>query len=268
MKAFFIILSLKNNKGASTFPGCSSANTLRIQRLEFGREQLTKGPDVIRHACRHRRCLLPPSGTNRPMACLLWLRQRLLQAHVGSGHIVEGLEKDHALPQPLAVFTKARRLPRQGGQGLPQGQVDPFNQSRADAQTQTGQAFGANHDARAECQQLALLLLFDQLPVDQIGMGLTAWLAGPPSLPSARKRRHDMEGSDQGRQRAREAVVKNAGMPATRAFVTATTSLAVSSVRGPTMAVIIKRNSGAKLTQTHCRPSALSGRLSPAMSVS
>src|SRR5204863_6776018 len=123
---------------------CSSANTLRIQRLEFGREQLTKGPDVIRHACRHRRCLLPPSGTNRPMACLLWLRQRLLQAHVGAGHIVEGLEKDHALPQPLAVFTKARRLPRQGGQGLPQGQVDPFTPSRAEAQTQTGQAFGAN----------------------------------------------------------------------------------------------------------------------------
>src|SRR5262245_3594741 len=31
--------------------GCSSANTLRIQRLEFGREKLTKGPDVIRQAC-------------------------------------------------------------------------------------------------------------------------------------------------------------------------------------------------------------------------
>src|SRR5712691_12942950 len=70
---------------------CSSANTLRIQRLDFDREQLTKGPDVIRHDCRHRRCLLPPSGTNRSMAYLLVLRQRLLQAHVGSGHIVEGL---------------------------------------------------------------------------------------------------------------------------------------------------------------------------------
>ena len=142
------------------------------------------------------------------MACLLLLRQRLLQAHVGSGHIVEGLEKDHPLLPPLAVFTKARRLPHQGGQGLPQGQVDSFDQSRADAKAQMGQTFGANHDARTECQQLALMFLFDQLPVDQSGMGLTAWLAGPPSLPSARKRRHDMEGSDQGRQIAREAVAE------------------------------------------------------------
>src|SRR5215813_1792840 len=52
-------------------------------------------------------------------------------------------------------------------------------------------------------------------------------------------------------------------MPATRALVAATISLAVSSVRGPTMAAIINRNSGAKLIQTHCRPSSLSGPLSP-----
>src|SRR5678815_2098708 len=38
-------------------------------------------------------------------------------------------------------------------------------------------------------------------------------------------------------------------MPATRAVVAATTSWAVSSVRGPTIAAIINRNSGAKLIQ-------------------
>ena len=70
---------------------------------------------------------------------------------------------------------------------------------------------------------------------------------------------------------AREHVkpsLKNAGIPATRALVTATTSLAMSSVRGPTTAAIINRNSGAKLTQIHCRPSSPSGKLSPASSVS
>src|SRR5215471_18159026 len=66
---------------------CSSANTLRISRLEFGREQLTKGPDVIRQACRQRRCVLPPSGTNRAVVCTLVQRQRLPQAHVRSGYI-------------------------------------------------------------------------------------------------------------------------------------------------------------------------------------
>ena len=44
---------------------CSLAITLRFQRLEFGREKLTKGPDVIRHACCHRRRALPPARTNR-----------------------------------------------------------------------------------------------------------------------------------------------------------------------------------------------------------
>ncbi len=43
---------------------CSSANTLRIQRLECGRKPLTTGPDVIRQACCHRGCSLPPSGTH------------------------------------------------------------------------------------------------------------------------------------------------------------------------------------------------------------
>jgi hypothetical protein len=44
------------------------------------------------------------------------------------------------------------------------------------------QAFGAQHDAGAERQQLAVLLLFNQLPIDQIGMWCTDGLAGaaPP----------------------------------------------------------------------------------------
>src|SRR2546425_6139592 len=101
----------------------SSANTLRIQRLEFGREKLTKGPDVIRQACCHRGRVLSPSGTNRPMVCALLWWQRLPQAHVRSGHVVEGLEEDHPLPHALAIFTETGRLTGQRCQGLTQGQV-------------------------------------------------------------------------------------------------------------------------------------------------
>src|SRR6266576_3416502 len=95
----------------------SSANTLRIQRLECGGEQLTKGPHVIRHACRQRRRALPPSGTNRAVAMALAHRQRPLQAHVRSDHMVEGLKEDHPLPHALAVFAAAGRLARQRCQG-------------------------------------------------------------------------------------------------------------------------------------------------------
>src|SRR2546428_5028118 len=108
---------------------CSSANTLRIQRLEFGREQLTKGPDVIRQACRHRWRALPPSGTHRAVALALVQRHLLPQAHVRSGHIVEGLEEDHPLPQARAVFAEAGRLAHQRRQGLPQRQVDSFDKA-------------------------------------------------------------------------------------------------------------------------------------------
>src|SRR5712691_12413499 len=173
---------------------CSSANTLRIQRLKFSREQLTKGPDMIRHACCQRWRTLLPAGTNRTVAYALVKWQRLSQAHVWSRHIIEGLEEDHALPQALAVFTEAGGLPGQRCQGLPQRQVHPFDQGRADREAQVCQALGAKHDAGAERQQLALLLLRDQLPVDQIGMGRTAGQAGAPPLAGPRKRRHDVEG--------------------------------------------------------------------------
>jgi hypothetical protein len=69
--------------------GCSSANTLRIERLELGCEQLTKGPDVIRQPCRHCWRALPPAETNRAVACALVPRQLLPQAHGRSYPIVE-----------------------------------------------------------------------------------------------------------------------------------------------------------------------------------
>src|SRR5712691_3879299 len=159
---------------------CSSANTLRIQRLKFSREQLTKGPDMIRYTCRQRWRTLPPAGTNRTVAYALVQWQRLSQAHVWSRHILEGLEEDHALPQALAVFTEAGGLPGQRCQGLPQRQVHPFDQGRADREAQVCQALGSKYDARAERPQLALVLLFDQLPIDQRRMGLTAGLAWAP----------------------------------------------------------------------------------------
>src|SRR2546421_4252084 len=110
-------------------------------------------------------------------------RQRLTQAHVRSGHVVEGLEEDHALPHTLAVFTEAGGLPRQRCQGLTQGQGEPFDQGRADREAQVCQAFGAKHDARAARQQLALFLLLDQLPVNQIRVWCTQRLAWAPPLP-------------------------------------------------------------------------------------
>src|SRR5262249_835634 len=145
---------------------------------------------------------------NRSAACALVPRQRLPQAHVRSGHIVEGMEEDHALPQTLAVFTEAGRLTRQWSQGLTQRQVHSFDQAGPDRAAQLRQAFGTQHDTRAERQPLALALLLDQLPVDQGRMGLTDGLAWAPPLAGSGKRRDDVEGRDEGRQITREAIAE------------------------------------------------------------
>src|SRR5262249_46416647 len=155
---------------------------------------------MIRQACRHRWGALPPSRPNRTVVCTLVERQRLPQAHVWSGDIVEGLEKDYPLPQTLAVFAETGCLTRQRGQGLAQGQVDAFHRGRADCEAQSRQAFGSQYDACAQCAQLALMLLFDQLSIDQLRMGLIERLTWAPPLARRRKWRHDVKGRNEGGQ--------------------------------------------------------------------
>ncbi len=62
------------------------------------------------------------------MAFALAQRQLPPQAPVRSGNVVEGLEEAPPLPQALAVFAEAGRLAHPRRQGLPQGQVQPFDQ--------------------------------------------------------------------------------------------------------------------------------------------
>ena len=97
-------------------------------------------------------------------------------------------EKAHLLPQALAVFAKAVCLAAQRRQGLPQGQGRPFDQGGADRKAQVSQAGGSQHDAGAERQQCAMLLLFDQLSIDQSWMGRTDGLAWAVPLGGSSKR--------------------------------------------------------------------------------
>ena len=248
--------------------GCSLANTLRFQRLEFGREKLAKGPDVICQAGGHRWGALLPSGTHRPMVSTLAQRQLLSQAPVRSGHVVEGLEDDDPLPQALAVCAEAVRLATQWRQGLPHGQGHPFAQGRAAREAQGRQACGAKHDAGAARQQCALRRLCDQLARDQRGMGRTAGRARAAPRAGARTVVTTWQAALRAAREPVTPALQHAGIPAPRALVAATTALAVASVRGPTPAAILNRNAGAQLPQPPCRPSSPLGTLAPASAVS
>jgi hypothetical protein len=49
-----------------------------------------------------------------------------------TGKVVKRLKEDHATSQLRAVFTKAPALSCQGSQRMPQGQVEPLNQTGTD----------------------------------------------------------------------------------------------------------------------------------------
>ena len=98
---------------------------------------------MIGQACSHRRRPLPPSGTDGSAVFALAHGQLGSQAHVWTGHVIERLEEEHSLPHALAVFAEAGRLARQRRQGLAQGQVQPFDQGRADREAKFGQALGS-----------------------------------------------------------------------------------------------------------------------------
>ena len=70
---------------------------------------------------------------------------------------------------------------------MPQGQVETLNQTGADLETQGGQPRRATTDALVKRVQAALLLLFDQLPIDQVRMGFQHGFAGASAFARARK---------------------------------------------------------------------------------
>src|SRR5712692_2307800 len=248
---------------------CSSTTTLIMNRLEFGGQKLSKCPDMIGEPRRHPRGSGEPLRLNQSQDMLILVGERQSQTHVRSFHIVEGLEEDHPLPQALAVFAEAGRLTRQRCQGLTQGQVHPFDQGRADCEAQLRQALGSQHDARAERQQLALFLLLDPLPVDQIWMGLTEGLTGAPPLAGSRTRRYDVEGRDEGRQIAREAIAEERRDARDTRLCGCHDFLGGVERARPHHGRDHQAKLGGKADpQTHCRPSSLSGKLSPAVSVS
>src|SRR5882724_1435201 len=141
--------------------GCSPANTLRIQGLEFGREKLPKGPHMFSQARRHRRCPLSPSQMNGSLALACLHGQLRAHTHVWPGDVVERLQEDHPTAHMHTVLAEAGGLADQRGQRLAQGQVQAFDQRRADPETARPEAFGSKQDAGADGRELALLCLFN-----------------------------------------------------------------------------------------------------------
>src|ERR671916_780616 len=101
--------------------------------------------------------------------------------------VVKRLKEGHAATELLAVFTEAPALSCQWSQRMPQGQVEPLNQTGTDLLSQGGQPRRPTTDALTQRVQAATFLLFDQLRIDQLRMGLQHRLAGTSAFARARK---------------------------------------------------------------------------------
>src|SRR5262245_17173481 len=179
----------------------------------ISREKLAKGPHMVSQARRHRRCPLLPSQPNGALARAGLHWQWGAQTHVWPGDVVERLKEDHPTAHLHTVLAEAGGLANHWGQRLAKGQVQAFDQRRAHPETALREAFGSDQNAGADGHELALLPLFNQLPVNQLWVWHGDGLARATPLTRSWTRRHGGEAGNQWRQITREGIAEEGGDP-------------------------------------------------------
>src|SRR5918992_1629145 len=166
---------------------------------------------MVSQASRHSRSPWLPLGANQPSPRLFPCGQRQPQALVWTREVVECLKEDHATSQLRAVFAEAPALSCQRSQGMTQGQVETLNQTGANLQSQCGQPDCPTTEALTQGVQAAPFLLFDQLRIDQLRMGLQHRLAWPSTFACTRKLFDLMVDLNQRRPVATETLTEETG---------------------------------------------------------
>src|SRR6516165_3597937 len=93
---------------------------------------------------------------------------------------------------------------------MTQGQVEPLQQTGADREPQCLQALGTAAHTGDQLLETTLVLLFNHLPIDQLGMGFLDWVLGASWLARAGKGRERMIDFDQRRKVTTETIAKKA----------------------------------------------------------
>jgi hypothetical protein len=153
-----------------------------MNRLKFSREKLSKHPDVVGQSCRHSGRALLPLWLNHSFAYPVLRGDLHPQTHVGSREVVEGLKKDYSPSPLLARLAKGAALTHQGGQCVPEGLIEAFDQTGANLQSQPRQLLCAQHDSLAQGFQSSFLFLLDHLGIDQLLVRLRHRFARSASL--------------------------------------------------------------------------------------
>ena len=242
----------------------SSAITLTLHWLTFGSQQFAKRPDMVRPSGGHARGALTPLGREEARGVWLRRRQRDAPTHVRPSNVVASLQQHPAAPPVGPIFPDAPVWTTQRRSGMPQGQGETRKQTGAQREPPVLPARGTAASTGDTVRETALLLRLDPLPVDQRRRGRRdglrgGVLAGPYAARSAGSGRP--RAGPRGHRCTPHG--KSPGPPKTPAAVLWRSCQARSNVRGPTQAARRRRNAGAHLLHTPCRPSARSAGLAP-----
>lgn len=129
------------------------------------------------------------------------------------GEVVKSLKEADPSSHLLAVLTEAQRLARERSERLAQGEVEAFNEARTDGKAQFFQPVRTTDNALAQGLEPAMLFLFDDLRIDQIGMRLDDGIPWTASLARSGEGLDLMVDRHEGGQVSTEAVAEKAGDP-------------------------------------------------------
>ena len=138
-----------------------------MKRLKFGRQKLTKRPNMVCQSGGHARTSLFVLLCYQAFSRSLFFWQQDPQAQMWSGEVVVATPKQNSPAHLHALFTKRPTLSDQRSKGMPQCLIDSFNQARADFPSQTNQLFCSEDDFFLHRFEPSFPLLFDQLCVHQ-----------------------------------------------------------------------------------------------------
>ena len=137
---------------------------------------------MFSQASGHRWCSVLPFRLDQTFRRLTLRCQGQSEAHMRSGEVVKGMEEADSPSHLVPVFAEAQGFARERSQCLAHGEVKPLNQVGTDGKTKFFESLSTTKDALRQGLESAALLLFDNLCVDQVRMGLYDRVSGATSL--------------------------------------------------------------------------------------
>ena len=107
------------------------------------------------------------------------------KTHMRPSKIVECLKKSRLFSEIRSFFTKPKSLADQWRQGMPNGQIQSFQEGSTDFKPQLLKSFRTTLYPICNTDNFTAFIFFYYLAINQIRMGFFHWIFGPSFLTSS-----------------------------------------------------------------------------------